>query len=172
MIACHLSTSSPAFWEGQEGSFLLWMFWHVMLGIAVILFAKNWTSGVMTWMSLIQVVLVSYDRRYLFRRSFQNGQQSIWPSPDTMNIPLFSQPDYLSRIEGNGLNPLLQNYWMTIHPPTLFLGFASVSIPFCFALNRIVVKRTYCMAQTGYALDSFFSRHIRNRCFNGRCMGL
>ncbi|MEO5907481.1 MAG: cytochrome c biogenesis protein CcsA, partial [Saprospiraceae bacterium] len=31
-------------------------------------------------------------------------------------------------------NPLLQNYWMTIHPPTLFLGFASVTIPFCFAM--------------------------------------
>src|SRR6188768_117499 len=48
-----------AFWEGQEGSFLLWMFWHVMLGIAVLLFAKKWAPGVMTWLSLIQVVLVS-----------------------------------------------------------------------------------------------------------------
>ena len=32
------------------------------------------------------------------------------------------------------MNPLLQNYWMTIHPPTLFLGFASTVVPFCFAI--------------------------------------
>ena len=36
--------------------------------------------------------------------------------------------------DGTGLNPLLQNYWMTIHPPTLFLGFASTVVPFAFAI--------------------------------------
>ena len=129
-----------AFWEGQEGSFLLWMFWHVMLGIAVILFAKNWTSGVMTWMSLIQVVLVSMIAGIYFADHFKMGSSPFGLLRDTMNIPLFSQPNYLTMIEGNGLNPLLQNYWMTIHPPTLFLGFASVSIPFCFALTGLWLK--------------------------------
>ena len=42
--------------------------------------------------------------------------------------------DYLALIpqfaDGQGLNPLLQNYWMVIHPPTLFLGFASTLMPF------------------------------------------
>ena len=36
--------------------------------------------------------------------------------------------------DGNGLNPLLQNYWMVIHPPTLFLGFASTVVPFAYAI--------------------------------------
>lgn len=39
---------------------------------------------------------------------------------------------------GNGLNPLLQNYWMVIHPPTLFLGFASTAIPFCFVMAGLI----------------------------------
>jgi cytochrome c-type biogenesis protein CcmF len=46
-------------------------------------------------------------------------------------------PDYLSKEafqDGRGLNPLLQNYWMTIHPPTLFLGFSSTLFPFVFAI--------------------------------------
>jgi len=39
---------------------------------------------------------------------------------------------------GSGLNPLLQNYWMVIHPPTLFLGFASTAIPFAFVMAGLI----------------------------------
>jgi cytochrome c-type biogenesis protein CcmF len=57
-----------------------------------------------------------------------------------MDAPIFSNADYLNLIKGTGLNPLLQNYWMTIHPPTLFLGFASTSIPFAFAMAGFMHK--------------------------------
>ena len=43
--------------------------------------------------------------------------------------------------DGRGLNPLLQNFWMTIHPPILFLGFTSLSIPFSFAIAALVKNR-------------------------------
>jgi cytochrome c-type biogenesis protein CcmF len=43
--------------------------------------------------------------------------------------------------DGNGLNPLLQNYWMVIHPPTLFLGFASMVVPFAYAVAGLWQKR-------------------------------
>jgi cytochrome c-type biogenesis protein CcmF len=57
------------------------------------------------------------------------------------NAPIFQRADYLSFIrDGNGLNPLLQNYWMVIHPPVLFLGFASTLIPFAFALSGLLKK--------------------------------
>ena len=39
--------------------------------------------------------------------------------------------------DGRGLNPLLQNFWMTIHPPILFTGFSSLAIPFCFAIAAL-----------------------------------
>jgi cytochrome c-type biogenesis protein CcmF len=55
---------------------------------------------------------------------------------------IFSRPEYLSMVrDGNDLNPLLQNYWMVIHPPVLFLGFASTLIPFAFAISGLLTKR-------------------------------
>jgi cytochrome c-type biogenesis protein CcmF len=59
-----------------------------------------------------------------------------------INAPIFSQPNYLSFVkDGMGLNILLRNYWMVIHPPVLFLGFASTIIPFAFAYAGIRTKR-------------------------------
>jgi cytochrome c-type biogenesis protein CcmF len=43
--------------------------------------------------------------------------------------------------DGRGLNPLLQNFWMTIHPPILFLGFTSLSIPFSFAIAALIKNK-------------------------------
>ena len=40
--------------------------------------------------------------------------------------------------EGRGLNPLLQNIWMSIHPPILFTGFSAMSVPFCFAVAALI----------------------------------
>lgn len=55
--------------------------------------------------------------------------------------PIFtSNPDY-APVNGNGLNPLLQNYWMVIHPPTLFLGFSSTVVPFAFVMGGLMTGR-------------------------------
>ena len=43
--------------------------------------------------------------------------------------------------DGRGLNPQLQNYWMTIHPPTLYLGFTAFTIPFAFAVSALLGGR-------------------------------
>ena len=44
-------------------------------------------------------------------------------------------------VDGKGLNPLLQNYWMVIHPPTLFLGFASMIVPFAYGITALWQRR-------------------------------
>ena len=60
---------------------------------------------------------------------------------DKMQAPIFSMPNYLDNlVDGTGLNPLLQNYWMVIHPPTLFLGFALTIVPFAFAVTSLFKK--------------------------------
>ncbi len=55
--------------------------------------------------------------------------------PSNANAPIFMRANYLEFItDGTGLNPLLQNYWMVIHPPTLFLGFAACLVPFAYVM--------------------------------------
>lgn len=122
-----------AFWKEQQGSFLLWSFWHVVLGIVLILRAGKWETPVLAVIALAEAFIASMILGLWFG-DFRLGASPFDLLRDTMDAPIFSQADYLSKIKGNGLNPLLQNYWMTIHPPTLFLGFASTVVPFAYAI--------------------------------------
>jgi cytochrome c-type biogenesis protein CcmF len=73
---------------------------------------------------------------------FRIGSSPFILLRDAVPGPIFQRGDYLSLItDGNGLNPLLQNYWMVIHPPTLFLGFASMIVPFAYAIGGLWEKR-------------------------------
>lgn len=130
-----------SFWEGQEGSFLLWQFWLVILGFAGVKWLRNYENPVMGTLSLTQVFLGSMVLGiYLFGNKI-GSNPFILLRDEMSNAPVFQRPDYLKLIEdGNGLNPLLQNYWMTIHPPVLFLGFASASVPFAFVIASLLRK--------------------------------
>jgi cytochrome c-type biogenesis protein CcmF len=128
------------FWEGQEGSFLLWSFWHCILGLIIIKKEKQWESPVMSVVSFMQFCLATMIVGFTF------FEQKIGSNPfvllrNELDAPIFLRADYLSLVQdGNDLNPLLQNYWMVIHPPVLFLGFASVLIPFAFAIAGLWTK--------------------------------
>ncbi len=125
------------FWEGQEGSFLLWTFWHVVIGLILQRTAKNWEAPVMSTISLVQAFLTSMLLGiFIFEHRIGSNPFTVLlrEHPNFKNIPLFTNPSYVEKIDGNGLNPLLQNYWMTIHPPTLFLGFALTVVPFAYAI--------------------------------------
>ncbi len=123
-----------AFWEGQEGSFLLWMFWHVILGFVLIVKAKEWETSTLAVIALVQTFLASMILGLYFGPDdLKIGSNPLVLVRDVQNIPLFDNPNYIIQ-DGQGLTPLLQNYWMTIHPPTLFLGFASTIVPFAYAI--------------------------------------
>ena len=129
-----------SFWEGREGSFLLWSFWHALLGNILLLTAKKWEHLTMMVVSIVQVMLGSMILG-IFIFDFQIGSNPftlIREMPDNVGLPWTLMSDYLQKIpsfqDGRGMNPLLQNYWMTIHPPTLFLGYASTLIPFAFVM--------------------------------------
>lgn len=143
----HSSTILPqryifaCFWEGQEGSFLLWTFWHTILSLFIIRKAGEWEAPVMTIISMVQIFLCSMVLGIYFfgHKIGTNPFTLLREHPDMANLPFIKMPDYLSKIEdGRGLNPLLQNYWMVIHPPTLFLGFAATVVPFAFALAGLI----------------------------------
>ncbi len=138
----HISDDLPfkyifaAFWEGQEGSFLLWMFWNVVLGLVLIRKSGPWEAPVMAIYAVLQLLLFSMLLGIHIGWGEHVAKLGSSPSllvRETFNAPIFDNPNYVSLLKGNGLNPLLQNYWMTIHPPTLFLGFASTIVPFLFA---------------------------------------
>ncbi|VTR39888.1 heme lyase CcmF/NrfE family subunit [Sphingobacterium thalpophilum] len=130
-----------SFWEGQEGSFWLWMFWQTVLGAILLFKAKSWESSVMTFVMLCQAFLASMLVGVeLF--GLRIGSSPFILLREAMDIPIFKQANYVSLItDGNGLNPLLQNYWMVIHPPTLFLGFASMIVPFAYATGALWTRR-------------------------------
>jgi cytochrome c-type biogenesis protein CcmF len=135
MISC--------FWEGQEGSFLLWIFWQMVIGNILLRTAGNYTNHVMAVVMLSQIALTSMLIGVTVL-GYKVGSSPFALLRDAMaNAPIFKRADYLSKItDGNGLNPLLQNYWMVIHPPTLFFGFATTVVPFAFAIAGLW-KRDY-----------------------------
>jgi cytochrome c-type biogenesis protein CcmF len=127
MISC--------FWEGQEGSFLLWMFWQALLGVLIIFTQRKWEAPVMVIFALVQGFLASMILGVVIPYlNLKLGSSPFILLRDAMDDPIFTlQPDFIPK-DGNGLNPLLQNYWMVIHPPTLFLGFAATIVPFAFCM--------------------------------------
>ncbi len=128
-----------AFWEGQEGSFLLWMFWHVVLGFIGIATLRQWEAPVLGFVAMTQAFLGSMLLGLYFGEETVIGSNPFLLLRDHFDAPIFAQANYLDFIQdGTGLNPLLQNYWMTIHPPTLFLGFALTTIPFAFVLGSLL----------------------------------
>jgi cytochrome c-type biogenesis protein CcmF len=131
-----LSYLISTFWNGQEGSFLLWMFWHALLGIIIIHTNKFWEAPAMTVFVLVQAFLASMILGVVIPGiSLKIGSSPFILLRDAMqDAPIFkTQPEFVPS-DGTGLNALLQNYWMVIHPPTLFLGFALTLVPFSFCL--------------------------------------
>ena len=146
MIAC--------FWEGQEGSFLLWIFWQSLLGLILIKTLKkrngvhegtlkdnSWEAPVMAIFSLVQAFICSMILGVVIFNIKIGSSPFILLRDFMTEAPIFmTNPDFIPE-DGTGLNPLLQNYWMVIHPPTLFLGFAAVLVPAAFAYAGLWQKR-------------------------------
>jgi cytochrome c-type biogenesis protein CcmF len=141
------------FWEGQEGSFLLWSIWHCVLGLILIKTSKQWEAPVMTVVSFAQFCLATMlAGLYIFGYKIGSNPFILLRESDVFSVapgmhidfdvnnPVRS--DYLTMIkDGNDLNPLLQNYWMVIHPPVLFMGFASTIVPFAFAMAGLWTRK-------------------------------
>ncbi len=117
----------PSFWSGQEGSFLLWAFWTSILGAVLCVTSGKAERRVMPVYSIVLLFLVAM---LTFRSPFVPTASSS-QVPD--QVRLMATPT-----EGLGLNPNLENPWMVIHPPTLFLGFAALAVPFAFALSALL----------------------------------
>jgi cytochrome c-type biogenesis protein CcmF len=103
-----------SFWAGQEGTFLLWLFLGALLGLYIMRRSGAYEGYTMAFFLLIQLFLLTL----LLKKS-----------PFSL-LPHFAD-------EGRGLNPLLQDFWMVIHPPIVFLGYAALGVPFSFGLAAL-----------------------------------
>lgn len=130
-----------AFWEGQEGSTMLWIFWHVILGFILVFTTKKWQAPVVGTISLVNVFLVSMLLGiYVFGNRIGVSPFYLLKS-SAANAPIFeANPNFVPK-DGRGLNELLRNYWMVIHPPTVFLGFAAITVPFGFAMGGLFWRK-------------------------------
>lgn len=111
------------FYAGQEGSFLLWGLLMSILGyFAMPYLQKRGYEG--KAMGIFAAVLFFVALILLVKNPFT----MIWEVAD-WDVPIGHNPE-----NGRGLNPVLQNYWISIHPPILFTGYASLTVPFAIAI--------------------------------------
>jgi len=125
-VASYSSRAMPghyvfaAFWGGQEGTFMLWALFTATLGLVLMRLKHSLTPTAMFFLNLPLVML---------------GLVTVMRGP-FLTFPAGAP------VDGQGLNPLLQDPWMTIHPPVLFTGFSSLVVPFAIAMSALV-KREY-----------------------------
>ena len=108
-----------AFWAGQKGSFLIWLLWGALLGVPLMLTIRKQEATVMGIYTLTQLGVLFI----LVRES---------PFKMLAETPL----------EGQGLNPLLQDDWMVIHPPIMFVGYALAAVPFAIGMAALFERDT------------------------------
>lgn len=127
-LPLHLKVAS--FYSGQEGSFLLWTLLVSAIGVVLAPYARRhgYEASVMSFYGLILIFLG-------LLLVAKNPFSYVWESYAADGIKQGFIP-----AEGRGLNPLLHNAWITIHPPILFSGFAAMSVSFAFAMAGLVRK--------------------------------
>jgi cytochrome c-type biogenesis protein CcmF len=140
------------FYAGQEGSFMLWALYTALIGVLLMQYAsrKDYEPQVMSVYALVLsflllMLIVKNPFEYIWN-SFPNDLIASGPIPKgiTNYVVLDAARGIWARfpVEGKGLNPLLQNYWMVIHPQVLFLGFSSMAVPYALAVGGLL-KRDY-----------------------------
>ncbi|HEY5615329.1 MAG TPA: cytochrome c biogenesis protein CcsA [Bacteroidota bacterium] len=147
-----LSLLISTFYAGQEGSFMLWALYTAVIGVFLMQYTakKDYEPEVMSVYSLILsflllMLIVKNPFAYIWN-TFPTDLISSGTIPNgvTNFVMLDAARGIWARfpIEGKGLNPLLQNYWMVIHPQVLFSGFSAMAVPYALAVAGLM-KRDY-----------------------------
>jgi cytochrome c-type biogenesis protein CcmF len=123
-----------SYWGGLDGSIMFWVFMLSLFGsLAVYLNRERHRELIPYVVATISVVQMFF----LFLMVIHNNPFSTFLTE--------------SPTDGRGLNPLLQNFYMVIHPPMLYLGFVGLTIPYAFGMAALI---------TGY-LDDSWLRAVR-----------
>jgi len=152
-VAAYSSSTLPinytiaALWGGQKGSLLFWVLILTSISAVVIMQNRHRHRELMPY---VVAVLMSIAMFFLLLLFF------ITPPFEMLAVPAR---------EGHDLNPLLQNYWMTIHPPSLYIGFVGMSVPFAFAIAALAsgkLDTTWIRTTRRWTLFAWFFLSLGN----------
>jgi cytochrome c-type biogenesis protein CcmF len=128
-VAEHTSRELPlgytltAFWGGQEGSLLLWLLVLCGYAAAAVLTARRVGREVLAWVVPVLGLVGTFFAVLLVFVASPFATQAV-------------------AADGAGLNPSLQNPYMAVHPPLLYLGYVGLTVPFAFAMGALLARRT------------------------------
>src|SRR5262245_36049451 len=129
-----LAYKITSYWGGLDGSILFWVFLLSVFGTVAVASNRERHRELMPW---VVAVIAATEMFFIFIMVVHNNPFDTF---------LTSAP-----AEGKGLNPLLQNFYMAIHPPSLYTGFVAMTIPYAFGMAALV---------TGH-LDDAWLRAVR-----------
>ena len=126
-----------SFYAGQEGSFLFWALCSGIIGLLLYRYTKK--RGIE---SPVMAVFMTVEAFFILLVVVRSPFRSLWEM--FPGAPASPPPD------GRGLNPLLQNIWMVIHPPILFLGFAAMAVPFSMSVAGLWKKNAAILSEHAF----------------------
>jgi len=129
-VTMYSDTSMPliykltAYWGGLDGSLMFWVF---LLSIFSTIAVRNNYRRHKDMIGFVVGTIAVVQLFFLALLIYSKNPFATW---------LTEAP-----VDGKGLNPLLQTYWMVIHPPSLYTGFVAATIPFAFAVGALASGR-------------------------------
>jgi cytochrome c-type biogenesis protein CcmF len=108
-----------SFWGGMEGSLLLWAIVLSGYSLAALRFVGREAPHLLAGVAVVCAAVASF---FLFLLASVASPFVTVPFPPQ---------------DGRGMNPLLLNPWMAIHPPTLYLGFVGLTVPFAIVMASL-----------------------------------
>ncbi|WP_135465665.1 heme lyase CcmF/NrfE family subunit [Crenalkalicoccus roseus] len=110
-------------WGNHEGSLVLWVFILALCGGAVALFGRDLPSRLQARvLAVLGLVTVGF---LAFTLGTSNPFERVWPPP----------------LDGQGLNPILQDPGLAFHPPLLYLGYVGYAVTYAFAIAALIEGR-------------------------------
>ena len=109
-----------SYWGGLDGSIMFWVTLLACFGSAAVYINRERHRLLIPW---VVATIAVVEMFFLFLMVSHNNPFDTF---------LLTPP-----VEGRGLNPLLQNFYMAIHPPMLYLGFVGMTIPFAFGIAAL-----------------------------------
>src|SRR5947199_4532424 len=123
-----------AYWGGLNGSIMFWVFLLSVFGSAAVWINRERHRELIPY---VVATISTVEMFFLYLMVVHKNPFTTFVTPPP--------------VDGRGLNPLLQNPWMAIHPPSLYTGFVGMTIPFAFCIAALI---------TGH-LDDSWLRAVR-----------